>query len=64
MEGRPNLVLGNTFDGELLTAWRDDFRACDNESCQSPINGGAPLTVIIDGQMRQFCGLSSSIAFT
>ncbi len=36
---------------------------CDNESCQSLVNGGAPLTVIVEGEMRQFCGLSCIIIF-
>jgi len=36
---------------------------CDNEICQSLVNGGVPLTIIVDGQMRQFCGLSCTIVF-
>lgn len=36
---------------------------CDNEICQYLVIGGAPLTVIVDGQMRQFCGLSCIIIF-
>ena len=37
--------------------------SCDNERCQRALAEGVPVTVIIDTQMRQFCGLSCSVTF-
>ena len=34
---------------------------CDNDNCAS--STGEAVTIIIDGQMRQFCGLSCTITF-
>lgn len=36
---------------------------CNNESCQYLITGGARVTIVIDGQMRQFCRLPCTITF-